>query len=190
MGVDFYCHNVSFGCSYGRWANIRKEIILATIDYIQHKYEKDKELYGNLTDDDHENWIGEGSSYHCYIIDLLQMKTILLTQKQTENVFGNKSHDIIQNFIVLCNNFKFINALNKFNIGGLFALCNQSDCEGYYTPGNALDICSLFDRIEPFVKNYSCYDSIFPKREEGTNYNRVYDVFEESYKTMKKVSIC
>ena len=85
-------------------------------------------------------------------------------------------------------NLKYINALNRFHIGGLFALCNQSDCEGYYTPGYSLDICSLLDRIEPFVKKYDCYNCIYTK--EGRTYNRIYDVFEESYKTMKKVSIC
>ena len=189
MGVDFYCEDITFGCSYGYWGEIRKEIILATIDYIQDKYEKDKELYGNLNEED-ENWIGEGSRYYYYMEDLMEAKKILLEKKPSKNVFGIEMDNTLNVFIILFRNLKYMNALNRFDIGGLFALCNQSDCEGYYTPGNSLDICSLFDRIEPFVKNYSCYDSIFPKREEGTNYNRVYDVFEESYKTMKKVSIC
>jgi len=170
MGVDFYCGDIKFGCSYGQWGDIRKEIILATIDYIQDKYEKDKELYGNLSE------------------DLMEMKSFLLVQKSSKNVFGIEMDNTLHNFIVLCNNFQFINCLNRFDIGGLFALCNQSDCEGYYTPGNSLDICSLFDRIEPFVKKYSCYDCIYNK--EGRMFNRIYDVFEESYKTMKKLSIC
>ena len=81
-----------------------------------------------------------------------------------------------------------MNALNNFDMGGLFALCNQSDCEGYYTPGNSLDICSLFDKIEPFVKNYKCYYCIYTK--EGRLFNTLYKVFEHSYKTLCKVSIC
>ena len=80
-----------------------------------------------------------------------------------------------------------MNALNNFDMGGLFALCNQSDCEGYYTPGNSLDICSLFDKIEPFVKKYDCYNCIYTKEERL--FNTVYEVFEHSYKTMKKVTI-
>ena len=182
MGVDFYCGDITFGCSYGFWGHIRKGIILATIDYIQDKYEKDKELYD-------ENWIGEGSSYYCYMKNLLELKSHVLSQKQTRLISGiPMPMDEVSLFIQTCHNLKYINALNKFDIGGLFALCNQSDCEGYYTPGNSLDICSLFDRIEPFVKKYECYDCIYTK--EGRTYNRIYDVFEESYKTMKKVSIC
>ena len=82
-----------------------------------------------------------------------------------------------------------MNALNHFDIGGLFALCNQSDCEGYYTPGNSLDICSLFDKIKPFVKKYSVYDDIY---ENARNFHNksVYEVFEHSYKTLNKVIIC
>ena len=96
--------------------------------------------------------------------------------------------DAVTLLVQRCHNLKYMNALNRFDVGGLFALCNQSDCEGYYTPGNSLDICSLFDIIEPFLKKYSCYNCIYTK--EGRTYNRIYDVFEESYKTMKKVSIC
>ena len=77
--------------------------------------------------------------------------------------------------------------MNYFELGGLFALCNQTDCEGYYTPGNSLDICSLFDRIEPFVKKNDDYNCIYNK--EGRLYNRLYDVFEYSYKTLKRVTI-
>ena len=187
MGVDFYCGNTTFGCSYSHWDDIRKEIIQATIDYIQDKYEKDKELYGNLSEED-ENWIGEGSRYYCYMEDLMDVKKILLEKKPSKNVFGIEMDNTVNVFIILCHKLKYMNALNRFDIGGLFALCNQSDCEGYYTPGNSLDICSLFDIIEPFVKKYSCYDFIYNK--EGRMYNRIYDVFEESYKTKKKVSIC
>jgi len=188
MGVDFYCGDITFGCGYGHWSEIRIEIIKATMDYIQDKYDKDKELYGHLKDDD-ENWIGEGSSYYCYMKDLMEMKSILLAQKPTTSVFGIEIDNTVNVFIKLCHNLQLMNSLNKFDIGGLFALCNQSDCEGYYTPGNSLDICSLFDKIEPFVKNYSCYDAIYEKEGRLHN-NTVYEVFEHSYKTLHKVTIC
>ena len=106
---------------------------------------------------------------------LLKLKTI-------------KLHDLMTMFIELCMDTKFINALNNFDIGGLFALCNQSDCEGYYTPVNSLDICSLFDKIEPFVKKYSCYFRIYNEKEDS-DYNSVYEVFEHSYKTLTKITI-
>lgn len=188
MGVDFYCGDINFGCSYSGWNQIRKEIILSTIDYIQDKYEKDKELYGNLTKED-ENYIGEDSYYHCYMKALLDAKNILLEQTSTVNVFSGKIDNTVNIFIKLCRNFKLMNAFNNFDIGGLFTFCNQSDSEGYYTPGNSLDICSLFDKIEPFVKKYSCYNAIYEKEGKIHN-NTVYEVFEHSYKTLNKVTIC
>lgn len=183
MGIDFYCGDITFGCGYGHWNEIKIQIIKATIDYIQDKYDKDRELYGHLKDDD-ENYIGEGSSYYFFMKYLMQLKKTILSQKLTISVFGVEMDNTVNVFIKLCNNLQLMNALNNFDIGGLFALCNQSDFDGYYTPGNSSDICSLFDRIEPFVKKYECYDCIYNKE-----CRLLYEVFEYSYKKMKKVTI-
>ena len=48
MGVDFYCGDVTFGCSYGGWNQLRKFIIKSTFDYIQDKFQKDFEKYINI----------------------------------------------------------------------------------------------------------------------------------------------
>jgi len=93
----------------------------------------------------------------------------------------------VDNFISLCSHSNYMNALNYFEVGGLFALCNQSDCEGYYTPGNSLDICYLFDKIQEHMKKYDGYDCIYV--EEGRVFNTIYSVFEHSYTTSKKVTI-
>jgi hypothetical protein len=187
MGIDICCGDKSFCCSYSTWGEARIAIIKATIEYVQDKFDKDKELYKDLPEGD-ENWIGEGSEYYCYMTDLREAEDILLSQTPIKTVFGLPFDNTVNNFIKLCNNLKYMNALNYFELGGLYALCNQSDCEGYYTPGNSLDICALFDRIEPFVKKYMCYDFIYT--EEGRAFNTVYAVFEHSYKTLKKVTIC
>lgn len=186
MGIDLICDNTNFCCSYTYWGKIRTEIIKATFDYIKDKYNKDKELYGNLAKED-DNWIGDGSEYHYYMNNLLNLTNNVL-EKYTTKI---DSFSII-NFIEVFNQMSFsldiINALNYFDIGGLFALCHQSDNEGYYMPGNSLDICSLFDRIEPFVKKYESYSSIYIQ--EDSNISRLYNVFEHSHKTFQKVTIC
>ena len=187
MGVVFICNDIDFGCSYSYWDKIRTNIIKATIDYIQDKFEKDKELYGHLTIDD-ENCVCEGSIYYCYMSALIELKTLVLSQKQMTHAFGITIDNTVNNVVKWSSNLEHKNALNKFDIGGLYALCNQTDCDGYYTPGNSLDICSLLDRIEPFVKKYSCYSCIYSG--EDIIQNTVYEVFENSYKTMTKVSIC
>jgi hypothetical protein len=193
MGIDLYCEDVTFGCSYSGWNSIRIDIIMATIDYILDKYNKDKELYGHLTDNN-DGFIGEGSTYYMYMCDLLKLKTAVLEKKVYRTILELDikieipNDDYINKFINVCN-LNYINALNRFNIGGLYALCNQSDCEGYYTPGNSLDICQLFDIIEPFVKKYSSTHSCIYDTDNAIE-NTIYEVFEHSYKTLKNVKIC
>jgi hypothetical protein len=187
MGIDLYCNDKTFGTSYGHWGSIRISIIKSTIDYIQDKFEKDTELYKNI-DEGEENWIGEGSAYYCYMKDLNELRDIIiLTQKSKVTEFDMPFDNTVNNFISLCRHSKYMDALNYFEIGGLFALCNQSDCEGYYTPGNSLDICYLFDKIQEHMKKYDGYDCVYV--EEGRAFNTIYSVFEQSYTTSKKVSI-
>jgi hypothetical protein len=83
--------------------------------------------------------------------------------------------------LTLCNDINLLNALNKFHLGGLFALCNQSDCNGHYTPGNSLDICILLDIIEPNLKSYESYDCIYQENQFNQFYNYLYKVFEHSH---------
>jgi hypothetical protein len=186
MGIDIYCGEKTFGTSYSDWGEVRSNIIKATIDYILDKFDKDQELYKNIEEYD-DNWIGKGSSYYCYMNNLCDLKEKLLDTNQIKSVFGITIDNTLNNFINLCNNLKYVNSLNYFEIGGLYALCNQSDCDGYYTPGNSLDICRLFDQIKPFMQKYYGYYYIYV--EEGRVYNTVYSVFENSYMNTQKVRI-
>jgi hypothetical protein len=175
MGIDLHCNDKKFSCSYGHWYEIRTEIIKATFDFIQDRFDKDNKLYSDLTDDN-ENWIGKGSTYYSYMTDLIEIKTQIF-----------ESNDLFDKFIRLSHNLHVINTLIYFDIIGLVALCNKSDCEGFYSSGNSFDICYLFDKIEPFVKKYSCYNCIYS--DKGIIFDKLYDVFEYSYKTIKKVII-
>jgi len=191
MGVDFVCGELSTGCSYTSWYNFRCSIIQSTYEYIEDQYAKDKELYGHLTEND-EHWIGEGSLYYSYVSDLLKYKETLLNANLSSNYLMS---DKVAKFNQLCRNYYYLNALNHFGLGGLFALCNQSDTEGYYTPGNSLDICMLLDRIKPFIKETTgTYDFVFTEEksldETRIIANPMYDVFEHSYKTLTNVKIC
>jgi hypothetical protein len=96
-----------------------------------------------------------------------------------------KIDNTITIFTRLCHNLNIMNAFNYFEIGGLIALCRQNDCDGYYTPGNSLDICILFDIIKDTVMmhNIFIYDCIYIAK------NNLYDLFQESYTTVNKVII-
>lgn len=184
MGIILNSGDTSFVCSYEYWRQIRNAIIKATMEHIQTTYEKDMELYEHLTEE-HENWIGNGSLYNNYIGELFNVIRELQRHQNKQKVLD----DSIGVFNQVSSKMDVINALNFFDIGGLYALCNQSDCEGYYTPGNSLDICALFDRIEPFLKkiDFDLYECIYIQ--EGRTSNRLYDIFEHSYRMLCKVNI-
>lgn len=187
MGVDFYCGDVTFGCSYGSWNDLRQTVIRATFDYIQDKFQSEEELYKNIIDEEDENFIGEGSTYNCYKNDInniiKKMDSIIST-----NVFG--ANNTINNFISLCKNLSYVDALIYFDIGGLYSFCNKSDCEGYYSVGNSIDICQLFDLIEPSIKkiNENWHGAIYEADKRPMD-NRLYDLFKESAIKNKKITI-
>ena len=190
MGVDFHCGDVGFGCSYGGWNEIRINIIKATFNYILDKIKKDYELYKDLSTDD-ANWIGEGSEYNIYKMNILKIiESTRVGEKKISAVFQIETDYTINNFINTTRTLSHVDALIYFNIAGLFSLCNKSDNEGFYSSGNAVDICQLFDLIEPFIKNISedTYYSIYI-REDRTFSNCLYDLFKESACKNKKISI-
>ena len=68
-----------------------------------------------------------------------------------------------------------------YEIAGLFALNKKRDCSGYYSVGNAYDICELFSKIEPFMK---------PDEENPNRFTEIYEIFKESVSTKTRVTIC
>jgi len=187
MGVDFYCGDVTFGCSYGSWNEFRKTIIKSTFDYIQNKFKREEKLYKNITDEEDKNYIGEGSSYNCYKKDLLKIIETMQTSYE-KNIFG--LDNTINNFIVITRNLSYVNSLIYFDIGGLYSLCNKSDCEGFYSVGNSVDICQLFDLIEPFIKlNDKDFHSAIYNTESRFYGQCLYDLFKESAINNKKIII-
>jgi hypothetical protein len=187
MGVDFYCGHVTYGCSYGGWYQLRKTVIKATFDYIQDKFQKDFEAYNSIDDEEDEHYIGDGSLYHYYKKDVIKI-ILSMADPEEKNVFG--LDNTVDNFIVINRNLSYIDALIYFDIGGLYSLCNKSDCEGFYSVGNSTDICQLFDLIEPFIKKIdeSWHSSIY--NTETIFYGQyLYELFKESKTQNKKITI-
>jgi hypothetical protein len=83
--------------------------------------------------------------------------------------------------------YNIIDSLNYFGLVGLYALCYKSDCDGFYSPGNSLDICILLDKLKETFERYIIDDD-----EYRSIYNSeygVYSVFDTSYKTLHNVWI-
>lgn len=145
MGIDIYCGDKSFYTSYSTWCNIRTQIIHSTFEFLDHTFE---ETEAKRNQDEEE----EDADYQFWKDLVLQMKEEV-RNAQPKLCFGTLLETSLEVFLKVCGTMKYLNALNYFQVGGLFALCNQSFCEGFYAPGNSLDICQLLDKIEPFLKD-------------------------------------
>lgn len=214
--VYFYCGDIKIGYSYCGWNKYREIIIKSAFDYIQDKFKKDFELYKNISDEKDKYYIGEGSTYNRYkliieeIIKLIETasktnqvnvkhdiyeinnlidiaKHISYIKKQSRNIFDPEFR-VINTFIEITRNLDYVDALIYFGIDGLYSLCNKSDCEGFYSVGNSVDICQLFNLIEPFVKsnNADIYSFIYI---QSSSYIRLYDLFKESTIKFKTIMI-
>lgn len=180
MGVDFYCGDYVFHSSYSGWDEIRRQIMKSTFDFVSDKFAKDQLNYANVDEDD-EDYIGENSSYYRRMNEIKQLIACVesnATAKPNNNVFD---------FVRACNECDYFDTLIYFDINGLYALCNKSDCEGYYSHGNSTDICHLLDLIKPFIKanNEYVYERIYEDCEGD-----LYRLFAESATKKLIVTIC
>ena len=192
MGVDFYCGDYLVHFTYSGWDKIRIQIINSTFSFIVDKFTKDQINYANLPEE-HKDYVGEDSSYRRNMNEIIELiKLMEETQKSISNMsetnvmtFIKVFNNDVSTFVNACNKFSYIDSLIYFDIYGLYALCNKSDCEGYYSPGNSSDICRLFDSIKPFI-NEELYEIIY---EEEKN-SDLYGLFKESETKKLIVTIC
>jgi hypothetical protein len=131
MGVDLYCGDLTFSCSYSCWNNIREGLIIATFKYINNFCELNKPDDTNMC-----------RTFHHHLMDL--------------NDANNLESFSLMSFINNCSNC-YVNALIFAGLGGIFSLANKSDCEGLYSVGNSYDICELLKLVKPYL--YGVLDS-------------------------------
>ena len=158
MGIHIYCDEKEYSCSYGSWDKFRMATINATFKYIKS--------YISLT---------EMSEYDKVYADNL-LEFIDKIESET-----NLDIDIFFNY---CKQSPFVDTLVFFNISGLYAFCNKSDCEGYYSVGNSYDICQLFK----LIKNFYIVDKEFFKDINKT-INKIKKIFQESVRKRKIITI-
>ena len=151
MGIELTCNTKSFGCSYSGWAAFRNKIVAATLAYLE---------------DSHFDALLE----HIQGVKDLQQK--LCKQNAEDNFF--------ESFITMVSaDLWFGELLIEYGVAGLVALCRKSDCEGFYSVGNSVDICDLLIKIRPFL----LVNKDDPESVQNIFYERTKDlleVFEES----------
>jgi hypothetical protein len=182
MSFNIKCGEIVYSSSYKSWNNLRRSVIRSTFAYINFKLNKD------LNDND----INKEEIDINYKLNKKKIYNLMESMKlgEKQNLFGTSIDMTINNFNEIVSNISYINALNYFDVGGLYFLCNKNDFEGIYSPGNAMDICNLFDLIKPFVKQNSeeVYSIVYINGGEIIDKN-LYDLFKMAALENKKIYI-
>ena len=159
MGIQILCNEESYSCGYTSWSVFREEIANASVRYLRALYDR----MMLRTEEANEEQNAE--------------QTCL--EKIIEYIDTNNCCTL-EDFFQFFKDMEFQNAFIYFELGGVYALLNKSDDDGYYTVGNSLDIVDTMEIIEAHI----VYDDV------KTRYNWIKKVFEESVLTRKVVSIC
>jgi hypothetical protein len=178
MGIDITCNEKSFSCGYGKWNKIRIDTIIATAEYLKHvktTNQFEERTYPYVSLEIINEFMSELLSYGS---DPEQ------EQEQVSEEDTKQEQNLVGLFLGNCT-LELIDVLIFFGVGGLFSLCNKSDCEGYYSVGNAYDICELFHLIKPFlIENSDSPDDC------ANVITQIEDVFKESVEISQKILIC
>ena len=143
MGIDLYCRGKWFSCSYSSWNNIRIECICAAIRYLESLLKTLNEtLDQTIEEDEQKDFVykrekNERNIEHLHV--LIQMKPLLIKS--------------VDSFLYQIQINNYIDTLISLELNGLYALINKSDCDGFYSPGNALDIVTLLNTIQPHMSS-------------------------------------
>ena len=163
MGIDLYCDKQYFYSSYSIWNLIRTTILSATLHYLR---------------DELKQYIKDNSN------DQFQNNNII--KNLNEMIDFNDEYLLVNKELsinLFLSSIVNLDDLIQFDIYGIYALCNKSDCEGFYSPGNSLDICILLDIIKPYIKDSDIYTKLFLSE------NSLYKLFEESFTKKIKITI-
>lgn len=178
MGIDLCSGEYSFGTSYSYWNKLRRVVIESTLKFIQDIISKNIEN----TSPDYQNLLID---IHFFLKKVDEIKYYHNNNSHQE---GLLLHVIIS---LIKSNISCLDTLIRLDVGGLFSLCYKPDNQGFYSPGNSLDICMLFDTIEPFVKDVDeyTYKVIYARNQNLKDDAMLYKVFENSWKNLVNVTI-
>ena len=156
MGIILLCDDEEYSCGYSRWDVIREELANASVRHL-------RAIYDVILEEDNPQ--------NAYI------------QTEVEKLLdyiGVHNCCTVADFGYLFIDKDFVNTFIFFNVGGIFALLNKSDAEGYYSVGNSVDIVKAIEIIEPHILLDDVKDSIY----------HIKKVFHKSVSSEKIIHIC
>lgn len=178
MGVDIKCNKVSTRCSYSYVHVFRKMLIESTIQFLKSislknhfeapesympyycRYDREPRL-----DNDYEEYEQD------YEDDKKKTIEYLGALCESPGSFSSITYRLLKDPQPYFRSYNQVEErFHRFGIFGLLTFVDHSDCEGYFSPGQSLDILNLFMRIEPYVK-------------KDTDDFIMYEDFKEIFKT-------
>jgi len=172
--MELICDNEHWSCCYSTWSKIKNDCVKATFAYIQQFIKN--------------NTIRIDNEERRQQIKILEYIDKINAHKSENELIYNSNLNIISGFLDECKHIEFIDLLVKFGVSGLYALCYKCDCEGYYSVGNAYDICDLFSIIHDFTLENN-FDIDAPENIIYRSINQIERVFQESLQKKRIVSI-
>jgi hypothetical protein len=191
MGLDIVCNEKDLHCRYSYIQEIRKNLTIATIKYMESlKFDTQfvpQDIIKNyFIPSPHD--INDGEiEYDEQINDFESHKTNMI--QFLKETLKPKNNLMLISYELWYNPNPFYKStinleevLSFFGIISLRTLISHSDCEGYFSVGQSVDIMDLFSRINGFLE-----DMIKDKEDELLFYNELIDLFKESVDTKNYV---
>jgi hypothetical protein len=147
MGIDLSCGDVTVSCSYGTWNDIRFAIANGCLKWF---IDETKDV------DPSERKIE--MRYHYHLLELV------------ESLHKQKPESIVD-YLSAIENPETIDVLIFFGAIGLYKLICKSDCEGFYSPGDSLDISNMLDNIEWYLTDVFNLETIKTLFKESVKLN-------------------
>jgi hypothetical protein len=175
MGLDIKCNKVDTRCSYSYIHVFRKMLIQSTIQFLESisfsKHFEAPETWSKYycteakLDDDYEEYEQDYENNKKKTIEYLGAIC------ESPGLFSSLTYRLISDPQPYFRSYIQVEErFHRFGIFGLLTFVDHSDCEGYFSPGQSLDILNLFMRIEPFIK-------------KDTDEYMMYEDFLEIFKT-------
>uniref|UniRef100_A0A6C0D9Z0 Uncharacterized protein n=1 Tax=viral metagenome TaxID=1070528 RepID=A0A6C0D9Z0_9ZZZZ len=143
---------IEIKCSYDYWLKFKIDIIKATVKYIEELLILKKTIFNDDLN---------------YIINLYYIQA------------GNGEPMFSINKFINNMRLEHVDTLIYFGLGGVYSLLNKTDCDGYYSVGNSLDILHTLKKIR--------YD--FPNNDYIPFLDQLISFFNISYEKQKMVNI-
>lgn len=187
MGLSLYCSPEWWSCSYSGIHLVRSWMVKATIEWLKDMDLPEPPIYSELK----EYFLTapyQNKEYQKYIDkerkQVIEFLEHLINPNYEERKTGIiKPEDLLKMYSasvpVLYEHWnKTPFSLWFFGLSGLKKFVNHSDCDGYFTHGDVVDILDLLSKIEPYLKKYF---------EDDQWYSEFIQLMKHSYSTKKLI---